>query len=56
MAQISFQSNLSAVIAASKEQLAAAAEIIGGKKASYAKEERTRAVYDTPESPNHGQR
>lgn len=37
MAQISFQSNLGAVIAASKEQLAAAAEIIGGKAESYAK-------------------
>lgn len=53
MAQVVFTSNLSTVLKATDEALARAAEIIGGKAESNAKIEVTRAVYDTPESPNY---
>ena len=53
MAIVSFESHLSTVLKATDEALARAAEIIGGMAESNAKIEVTRAVYDTPESPNY---
>lgn len=39
MAQVSYQSNLGAVLKATDEQIARAAEIIGGMAESYAKQQ-----------------
>lgn len=45
-----FKSNIGRLISATDEALDRAAEIIGGMCESYAKEEVTAAVYDTPET------
>lgn len=50
---MSFESNLSNVLSQTTDGLHRAAEIIGGMAESYAKQEITRVVYDTPESPNY---
>jgi len=50
---MSFESNLSNVLGQTTDGLHRAAEIIGGMAESYAKQEITRVVYDTPESPNY---
>lgn len=50
---MSFESNLSNVLSQTTDALHRAAEIIGGMAESYAKQEITRVVYDTPESPNY---
>lgn len=50
---MSFESNLPNVLSQTTDGLHRAAEIIGGMAESYAKQEITRVVYDTPESPNY---